>query len=37
MIISEVKDRNESLINELVDVWERSVKATHLFLRVLPI
>ena len=23
MIISEVKDRNESLINELVDVWER--------------
>ena len=32
MIISEVKDRNESLINELVDVWERSVKATHLFL-----
>ena len=32
MIISEVKDRNESLINELLDVWERSVKATHLFL-----
>jgi len=32
MQITEVKDRNESLINELVDVWERSVKATHLFL-----
>ena len=37
MIISEVKDRNESLINELVDVWERSVNATHLFLSVAEI
>ena len=32
MIITEVKDRNEKLVTELVDVWERSVKATHLFL-----
>ena len=32
MQITEVKDRTENLINELVDVWERSVKATHLFL-----
>lgn len=32
MIITEVKDRNEKLLTELVDVWERSVKATHLFL-----
>ncbi len=32
MIITEIKDRNEKLVAELVDVWERSVKATHLFL-----
>ena len=32
MIITEIKDRNEKLVTELVDVWERSVKATHLFL-----
>lgn len=32
MKIIEVKDRNESIINKLIDVWEDSVKATHLFL-----
>lgn len=25
-------DRNSTLINELVAIWEKSVKATHLFL-----
>lgn len=32
MNIVEVKDRNQSLINQLLEVWESSVKATHLFL-----
>ena len=32
MIISEVNKRTESLINELLEVWEDSVKATHTFL-----
>lgn len=27
-----IKDRDLSLIEKLVDVWERSVKETHLFL-----
>ena len=30
--IKEIKDRNSSLINQLLEVWEDSVKATHLFL-----
>lgn len=32
MKIIEVKDRNTALIEQLLAVWERSVKATHLFL-----
>ena len=32
MDIIEVKDRNSSLIEQLLGVWESSVKATHLFL-----
>lgn len=32
MTIIEVKNRNTTLINKLLEVWEDSVKATHLFL-----
>lgn len=32
MKIIEVKDTNPLLIKQLLDVWESSVKATHLFL-----
>ena len=32
MKIIEVTDRNTSLIEQLLEVWESSVKATHLFL-----
>lgn len=32
MDIKEIKDRNLSLISQLLAVWEDSVKATHLFL-----
>ena len=32
MKIYEVKERNETLIANLLDVWESSVRATHLFL-----
>lgn len=32
MRIYEVKDRNKILINKLLEVWENSIKATHLFL-----
>ncbi len=32
MFIREVHDRNESLVDELLVVWERSVRATHAFL-----
>lgn len=32
MKIYEVTDRSTHLITELTDVWESSVKATHLFL-----
>lgn len=32
MKIIEVKDTNPLLIKQLVDIWESSVKATHLFL-----
>lgn len=31
-MIIEVKDRNEELVNQLLTVWESSVRATHLFL-----
>ena len=32
MRIIETKERTEVLINQLLEVWEDSVKATHLFL-----
>lgn len=32
MKIVEVKNRNEALLEQLLVVWESSVKATHLFL-----
>ena len=32
MRIIEVNDRTLALINQLLEVWENSVKATHLFL-----
>lgn len=32
MKITEVKDRTPDLINQLLEVWEGSVRATHLFL-----
>lgn len=32
MTIIEVKNRTTILINKLLEVWEDSVKATHLFL-----
>ena len=32
MNIIEVKERTENLINQLLEVWEDSVKATHTFL-----
>lgn len=32
MEIIVVSDRDEQLVNKLVDMWEKSVKATHLFL-----
>ena len=32
MKILEITDRNPSLIKQLLEVWESSVKATHLFL-----
>lgn len=32
MEIIEVKDRTTALINQLLEVWKDSVKATHLFL-----
>lgn len=31
-MIIEVKERNEELANQLLKVWESSVRATHLFL-----
>lgn len=33
MQIHETRDRNPQLIDSLLDVWERSVRATHLFLQ----
>lgn len=32
MRIIEIKERTEVLINQLLEVWKDSVKATHLFL-----
>ena len=32
MKIFEVKDKNEEIIKQLLEIWENSVKATHLFL-----
>lgn len=32
MRIKEIKEKNSSLISQLLEVWEDSVKATHLFL-----
>ena len=32
MRIIEIKEKTELLINQLLEVWEDSVKATHLFL-----
>ena len=32
MKIVEVADRTPDLINQLLEVWEKSVRATHLFL-----
>ena len=32
MKITEVTDRTPDLIGQLLDVWEASVRATHLFL-----
>lgn len=32
MRIKEIKEKNSSLISQLLEVWEYFVKATHLFL-----
>lgn len=32
MKIVEVKDRDPQLMEQLLEVWENSVRATHLFL-----
>ena len=32
MRIIEIQERREMLVNQLLEVWEDSVKATHLFL-----
>lgn len=32
MVIIEIKERTIELINQLLEVWEDSVKSTHLFL-----
>ena len=32
MKILEVADRTPDLINQLLEVWKKSVRATHLFL-----
>lgn len=34
MRILEIKDRDTTLIEQLLEVWEDSVKATHLFLSI---
>ncbi len=30
--IYEIQDRTQELMNRLLDIWENSVRATHLFL-----
>ena len=37
MKLYKVKERNNQLINTLLNVWENSVRATHLFLSDLEI
>lgn len=32
MKMIEIKERNSKLIQDLVNIWESSVKTTHLFL-----
>ena len=32
MKLYEVADRNQPLLDALLDIWEQSVRATHLFL-----
>ncbi len=32
MRIIEIQERTEMLVNQLLEVWEDSIKATHLFL-----
>lgn len=32
MKIYEIKNKNEKLLEELLEIWENSVRATHLFL-----
>ena len=32
MKLYEVQDRSQPLLDELLDIWEQSVRATHLFL-----
>mgnify|MGYP004668815227 CR=1 FL=1 len=32
MNIKEIEDNNTSLIHQLLEIWEDSVRATHLFL-----
>ena len=32
MTIIEIEERTKKLISQLLEVWEDSVKATHLFL-----
>lgn len=33
LTIKEIKDRDSSIIKQLLEIWEDSVKATHLFLK----
>ena len=32
MKLYEIHNRNQSLLDELLDIWEQSVRATHMFL-----
>ena len=32
MIIKEIKERNKDFIKGLINIWERSVSVSHLFL-----
>lgn len=31
MIIKEIKERNKDFIDGLINIWERSVNASHIF------